>query len=40
MKYEKPIIEIMKLEMCNVICDSGFGQNPDIDNGDDDGGWE
>ncbi len=40
MKYEDPIIEIMNFELCDIICGSGFGQNPDIDNGDDDGGWE
>ena len=39
MKYENPIIELMKLELSDVICGSGFGENPDIDNGDDDGGF-
>lgn len=40
MKYEEPTIEIMEFEECDVICDSGFGDNLDIDNGDNDGGWE
>ena len=40
MRYEEPIIEIMRFEELDVICGSGFGENPDIDGGDDDGGWE
>ena len=40
MKYEEPIIEIMMFIENDVICGSGFGQNPDIEYGDDEGGWE
>ena len=40
MKYEDPIMEFMKFEKLDVICGSGFGQNPDIEYGDDEGGWE
>lgn len=40
MKYEEPIIEIMKLEMYDIICTSPtFGGNTDIIGGDDDGGF-
>lgn len=38
MKYEEPIIEIMKMEMCDIIC-SSFGNNSDIENGDEEGGF-
>ena len=40
MKYEEPIIEIMEYEICDVICDSGFGGNLEVGEGDDDSGWE
>lgn len=39
MKYEKPIIEIMRLEMQNVILTSGFGDNDNQYGGDEDGGF-
>lgn len=38
MKYEEPIIEIMKWKMHDVICSSPvFGDNEDQEFGDDDG---
>ena len=40
MKYEEPIIEIIELKVQDVICDSGFGGNLEVGDGDDDSGWE
>jgi len=34
MKYEKPCIEIMELEMKDIVCASGL-----INGGQDDGDW-
>ena len=37
MKYEKPILELMELEMVDVVCDSTppGGLNPDVGDGGD-----
>lgn len=40
MNYEKPILEILQLDLDNVICASPeFGTNTDFDSGDENDGF-
>lgn len=44
MKYEKPIVEVMELEVADIVCSSGGlnlngGGDNDEDSGNGNGGW-